>query len=192
MGAKELHTTLQDTHNCTIAYETVWKRKEKALALLYGSWEDSFQLLFRWKEAVLEKMPDSVIEIELDEEGERLYFRRFFCAFGPCLQGFREGCRPYLSVDSITLNGRWNGHLPSVTSVDGHNWMFPVAFGFFECESAESWMWFLLQLRKAIGEPPLLAIHSDPCKGLTESVKNVFPNAERRECFGHLMQNYIK
>jgi hypothetical protein len=56
----------------------------------------------------------------------------FFCGFGPCLQGFREGCRPYLSVDSTTLNGRWNGHLPSATSVDGHNWMFPVAFGFFD------------------------------------------------------------
>jgi hypothetical protein len=53
MGAKELQTTLQDTYNCQIAYETMWKGKEKALDLLYGTWEDSFQLLFRWKEAVL-------------------------------------------------------------------------------------------------------------------------------------------
>jgi hypothetical protein len=27
MGAKELHTTLQDSHNCKIAYEIVWKGK---------------------------------------------------------------------------------------------------------------------------------------------------------------------
>jgi hypothetical protein len=79
MGAKELQTTLQDTHNCQIAYETVWKGKEKALGLLYETWEDSFQLLFRWKKAVLQKMPDSVIEIDIDEEeDERLYFKRFF------------------------------------------------------------------------------------------------------------------
>jgi hypothetical protein len=65
MGAKELQTTLQDKHNCTIAYDTVWKGKVKALIELYGSWEDNFQLLFWWKEAVLEKMSDSIIEIEL-------------------------------------------------------------------------------------------------------------------------------
>jgi transposase-like protein len=50
----------------------------------------------------------------------------------------------------------------------------------------------LQQLRKAIGEPPLLAVCSDACKGLTLAVKEVFPNAEGRECFRHLMQNYIK
>jgi transposase-like protein len=69
---------------------------------------------------------------------------------------------------------------------------FRLLMDFFESESKESWTWFLLQLRKAIGEPTLLAIHSDACKGLTEAVKDVFPNAERRECFRHLMQNYVK
>jgi hypothetical protein len=110
----------------------VWKGKEKAFSMLYGTWEESFQLIFSWKEAVLNKMPDSVIEIELvmNDDG-KLFFRRFFCAFGPCLQGFREGCRTYLSVDSTVLNGRWNGHWSSITSVDGHNWMYPIAFGFF-------------------------------------------------------------
>jgi hypothetical protein len=94
-------------------------------------------------------------------------------------------------VDSTALNGRWNEHLPSATSVDGHNWMFSVAFGFFEYETKESWTWFLQQLRKAIGELPLLAVCSDACKGLTESVRDVFPQVERRECFRYLMQNYI-
>jgi hypothetical protein len=84
----------------------------------------------------------------------------FFCAFGHCLEGFHEGCRQYLSVDSTALNERWNGHLPSATSVDGHNWMFLVAFRFFEYETYKSWSWFLLQLRKTIGEPLLLAIHT--------------------------------
>jgi hypothetical protein len=59
MGAKELQNTLQEQHNCTISYDTVWKGKEKALRELYGTWEDSFKLLFRWREAVLEVMPDS-------------------------------------------------------------------------------------------------------------------------------------
>jgi hypothetical protein len=78
-------------------------------------------------------MHDSVIEIYIHVEEGKLFFRRFFCAFGSYL----EGCRLYLSVDSIDLNGRWNDHLPSATSVDGHNWMFLVAFEFFEAESRE-------------------------------------------------------
>jgi hypothetical protein len=100
----------------------VWKEKERALAQLYGTWEESFQLLFRWREAVLEKMPDSVVEIEIHEDDDgNLFFGRFFCAFGPCLEGFHEDCMSYLSVDSTVLNGRWNRHLPTVTSVDVHN-----------------------------------------------------------------------
>jgi hypothetical protein len=89
-------------------------------------------------------MLDSVIQIDLDIEDGKLLFKRFFCSLGPCLEGFRAGCRPYLSVDSTALNGRWNGHLPATTSVDGDNWMFLVAYGFFESESKESWTWFLL------------------------------------------------
>jgi hypothetical protein len=42
MGAKELQTTLQDTFGCTIAYDTVWHGKEKALKELFESWEESF------------------------------------------------------------------------------------------------------------------------------------------------------
>ena len=68
IGAKELQTTLQDTYKCTIAYDTVWYGKEKALKVLYGTWEESFQLLYSWKEAVLQKSPDSVIEIDVRVE----------------------------------------------------------------------------------------------------------------------------
>jgi hypothetical protein len=84
-----------------------------------------------------------VIEFDLIKEAGKLYFNRFFCTFGPCVQGFREGCKPYLSIDSTALNGRWSGHLTLATSVDRHKWMFPIAFGFFEFEMEESWIWFM-------------------------------------------------
>jgi hypothetical protein len=46
----------------------VWKGKEKVVNVLYGSWEESFQLLFWWKEVVIEKMSDSIIEINIHVE----------------------------------------------------------------------------------------------------------------------------
>jgi hypothetical protein len=65
MGAKELQDTLQGFHNVTIGYDTIWKGKEKALKELFGSWEESFKLLFSWKEVVLSKAPNSIIEIDV-------------------------------------------------------------------------------------------------------------------------------
>jgi hypothetical protein len=150
MGAKELQTTLQDTFGCTIAYDTIWHGKEKALKELFGSWEESFQLLWRWRAAVMEKSPDSVIELDVKMDEGRPFFTRFFCALGPCISGFKGGCRPYLSVDSTALNGRWNGHLCCAIGVDGHNWMYPVAYGFFEAENTENWTWFFNQLQKVV------------------------------------------
>jgi hypothetical protein len=80
---------------------------------------------------VMEVSPDSVIEIDCHMDGEKRNFHRFFCALEPCTQGFREGCRPYLSVDSTRLNGRWCGQLAAACGVDGQNWMYSIAFRFF-------------------------------------------------------------
>ena len=77
-----------------------------ALREIFGSWEESFQMLFSWRAEVLKRSPGSVIEIDLKEVDGKVYFHRFFCALSPCIEGILEGCRPYLSVDSTALNGR--------------------------------------------------------------------------------------
>jgi hypothetical protein len=41
-------------------------------------------------------------------------------------------------------------------------------------------------------QPILLAVSTDACKGLENAVKDVFPHAEQRDCFRHMMQNYVK
>jgi hypothetical protein len=124
--------------------------------------------------------------------GDKMYFRHFFSALGPCIQ-VREGCRPYLSVDSTTLIDRWNGQLASAIGVDGHNWMYPVAFGFFfDSETHENWTWFMIHLQRAIGNLPLLEVSTDACKGLENAVKVVFSHAKQMECFRYMIQNYVK
>ena len=106
---------------------------------LYGKWEDCFQLLFNWRAEVLKKPPGSVIEIGIKKVDNMFYLHRFFCALQPYIEGFLEGCRPYLSIDSNALNGRWNGHLAAACGIDGHNWMYPVAFGFIDGETTDNW-----------------------------------------------------
>jgi hypothetical protein len=145
-----------------------------------------------WKAEVLKRCPGSVVEIDVLDVDGQVYFNHFFYALKPCIDGFLEGCRPYLSIDSTTINGRWNGHLAAVVGVDGHNWMYPLAYGFIASETENNWTWFMQQLKKAIGDPPLLVVCIDACKGLENAVKNVFPTAEQRECFLHLMKKFQK
>ena len=104
IGAKGLQQRLQDEHKVIISYDQVWKGLQVALRDMFGSWEESFQMLFRWKEEVHKRSPGSVVEIDTKFVDGRLYFHRFFCALKPCIEGFVKGCRPYLSVDSTTLN----------------------------------------------------------------------------------------
>ncbi|KAG6407804.1 hypothetical protein SASPL_130803 [Salvia splendens] len=123
-------------------------------------------------------------EIGTEKSNSNLF--RGFCKAKSCLwsivaRWMKNMSRPYLSVDATALNGRWNGQLASITALDGHNWIFPVAFGLFESETNEEWIWFMEQLKRAIGSPPHLAICSDACKGLENAVKIVFPLAEHRE-----------
>ena len=106
MGPKELQEELQDKHKCEIHYDTVQRGRNIALREIFGSWEESFQMLFNWRAKVLKRSLGSVIEIDLKEVDGKVYFHRFFCALNPCIEGFLEGCRPYLSIDSTALNGR--------------------------------------------------------------------------------------
>jgi len=114
-------------------------------------------------------------------------------AIKACVDGFLVGCRPYLGVDSTHLTGKYNGQLAAATAIDGHNWMYPVAYGIFYKETKADWGWFLTQLKRAIGIPQGLTIHTDACKGLETAVHKVFGEAvEHRECFRHLMHNFRK
>ncbi|WVZ98256.1 hypothetical protein U9M48_043721 [Paspalum notatum var. saurae] len=189
MGAAEVKAELESKYNIQIPYQTVWYGKEKAAEKLFGKWDESYDYLYRFKAEVELRSPGSVVEIDTVTVDGKKHFSRFFCAFKASIDGFLGGCRPYISIDSTALNGQWNVHLPAATAIDGHNWMFPIAFGFFDSETKENWIWFVQQLGKALGPMPRLAVCTDACKGLETAVEKVFPWCEQRECFRHLMED---
>jgi hypothetical protein len=192
MKTVDIQSFLQDKYNIQINYQTVWYGRQRAADKLFGKWDDSFDWLYRFKAEVELRAPGSIVEIHTVKIDNKEHFSRFFCAFKGSIDGFLEGCRPYISIDSTALNGMWNGHMPAALALDGHNWMFPLAFGLFDSETKENWIWFMEQLHKAIGDMPHLAVCTDACKGLNAAVNKVFPSAEKRECFRHLMENMKK
>jgi hypothetical protein len=193
IGAAALKRWLEEKYCIKLSYYVVWDGKEKALDDILGSWEDSFDHAFSFKAELESKCPGSVVEVEYEKINGNHRFTRMFVALKPCIDGFLNGCRPYLGVDSTALTGKWKGQLAAAIGIDGHNWMFPVAYGVFGSETLENWEWFMKMLHKAIGSPIGLVLSTDAGKGIDKAVTNVFENGvEHRECMRHLVKNFQK
>jgi transposase-like protein len=135
--------------------------------------------------------PGSIVEIEV-EGNKKQRFKMIFVALKPCVEGFLAGCRPFVQVDATCLNGKYTGQLASATTVDGHNWLYHLAYAIFDSDIEDNWKWFMEQLHRAIGSSEGLVICTNACKGLESAVGVVFSQAEYRECMRHLYSNFMK
>jgi hypothetical protein len=68
MGPRKLQKELEDKYNVRIGYSTVWLGRQKAAEELYGTWEESLAYLYNFKAEVEQKMPGSVVEIDVKKE----------------------------------------------------------------------------------------------------------------------------
>ena len=192
LGPKALQQKIREHYKIKVHYKRVYMGKELALKQIYGDWDTSFDNLYKFKAQVEMVSPGSLVDIEHHKINDKIRFSRLFVAFKPCIEGFLSGCRPYLAIDSTFLTGKYKGQLATACAVDGHNWMYPVVFGVMDSETNENWTWFMRMLKKVIGSPRGLAICTDAGQAVMTGVKDVFPEAEHRECMYHLVTNFKK
>ncbi|XP_021753616.1 uncharacterized protein LOC110718989 [Chenopodium quinoa] len=134
-----------------ITYKRAGLAKQKAINLIYGDWEGSYEQLPKYMQALKESNPGTVVEWRLLEStvpGTHI-FQRVFWAFKPCVDGFRH-CRPLITIDGTHLYGKYRGTLIIAMGTDANFQLFPLAFAVVEGENNDSWSWFMACIRARV------------------------------------------
>jgi hypothetical protein len=124
---KELQAELKKKCKLDVPYDRVFRGKETTLDMINGKLDDSYTLLPTYQVELMKSMPSSVVEMDTEVHNGDVCFRRFIVALKPRIDGFLQGCKPYIAIDSSHMTRRSRGQLASAIAMDGHNWLFPVA-----------------------------------------------------------------
>ncbi|XP_061355333.1 uncharacterized protein LOC133299850 [Gastrolobium bilobum] len=124
-----------------VSYRKAWYAKQKAMAMLYGDWEESYAFLPNWCEYMLpfHQVPFTIFKQRIVLlGGSWLPFVRCFWTFRQCCEAFKF-CKPMIQIDGTHLYGKYKGKLLIATAQDGKNECVPFAFAVVEGETLEAW-----------------------------------------------------
>jgi hypothetical protein len=91
MGPKELLEELKKKYSVDVPYDRVFRENMRALDIIYGKWEDCYDLIPTYQAELLRSVPSSVVELKTEEHNGHVCFMRFFVALKPCIDGFLQG-----------------------------------------------------------------------------------------------------
>ncbi|XP_057719159.1 uncharacterized protein LOC130933546 [Arachis stenosperma] len=160
------------------SYMKVWMAKSKAVAQIYGDWEESYAELPCWMLGVQSTMAGTVTVLKTSPvrvgdqvDVSTVYFHRLFWTFSPCIEALWH-YKPLVSIDGTHLYGKYGGTLLLAIAHDGNSNILPIAFALVERENAESW--------------------HNGIKATFEALKNGWlpPRAFRAFCIRHVAANF--
>ena len=118
-SVKDLRSILHAMHGHDVTMYKVWEAKQKAVACIYGYFDESYVELPWFLAALFNADPDTVTALKCDPRVPRTcIFNSVFWVFGPCIRGFRH-CRPVISIDATHLYGKYKGKLLIAMATDG-------------------------------------------------------------------------
>ncbi|KAH1249152.1 hypothetical protein GmHk_05G012579 [Glycine max] len=161
-----------------VSYKKAWLAKQKAIAIEYGDWEESYAKLSSWLTHMRNHSPGSYFQILHDDfiigntvSHEHRQFHRVFWTFGQCKEALKY-CKPIIQVDGTHLYGKYRGTLLMTTSQDGNGGVLPLAFVVVEGETLIAWSWFLAHLREHVTEKNGICLISDRHASIKSVVAN--------------------
>ncbi|XP_057249334.1 uncharacterized protein LOC130590794 [Beta vulgaris subsp. vulgaris] len=164
---RHLIEVIKQQFHFTISYKKAWLAKQKAIAHVFGDWDESFQILPHFMQAMKEANPGTIVHFDDHRTADPKFemFQRVFWAFGPSIQGFQH-CRPLITIDGTHLYA----------------------------ENGDSWPWFMACIRRFVTQRIGLCVLSDRHLGIMKAMKEdnsgwTKPYAYHRFCIRHLTSN---
>ncbi|KAH1194276.1 hypothetical protein GmHk_19G055118 [Glycine max] len=184
-----------------VSYKKAWLAKQKAIAIEYGDWDESYAKLLSWLTHMQNHSPGSYFQVLHDDfivgntvSREHRQFHRVFWTFGQCKEAFKY-CKPIIQVDGTHLYGKYRGTLLMATSQDGNGGVLPLAFAVVEGETLTAWSWFLAHLREHVTDKNGICLISDRHASIKSDVANEAlgwqpPHGYHVYCVRHIASNF--
>ncbi|KAL5162375.1 hypothetical protein HKD37_07G019505 [Glycine soja] len=184
-----------------VSYRKAWMAKQKAIAIEYGNWEESYAKLLSWLTHMQNHSPGSYFQILHDDfivsnrvSREHRQFYRVFWTFDQCKEAFKY-CKPIIQVDGTHLYGKYRGTLLMATSQDGNGGVLPLAFVVVEGEMLTAWSWFLAHLHEHVTDKNGICLISDRHASIKFVVANEAlgwqpPHGYHVYCVRHIASNF--
>ncbi|KAL5179951.1 hypothetical protein HKD37_01G001169 [Glycine soja] len=184
-----------------VSYKKAWLAKQKAIAIEYGDWEESYAKLSSWLTHMQNHSPRSYFQILHDDfiignmvSREHRQFHRVFWTFGQCKEAFKY-CKLIIQVDGTHLYGKYRGTLLMATSQDGNGGVLPLAFAVVEGETLITWSWFLAHLREHVTDKNGICLIFDRHASIKSVVANEAlgwqpPHGYHVYCVRHMASNF--
>ncbi|XP_059650239.1 uncharacterized protein LOC132295998 [Cornus florida] len=188
----KLEQEVRDQFKVEVSEKCLRRAKNKALQSSDGTHSASYSKLWQYAAEIQKTNPGSLVFIKHSQDDEPRFFRMFI-SFASVLNGFRDGCRPFIGLDGCFLKGPFGGILITGIGLDGNNGLYPFAYAVVESERKESWKWFLEHLHKITGDTcgnMAWVIMTDGQKGILPAVDEVYPYAFNRRCCRHIYANF--
>ena len=145
---KSLMVEIKNQYGYCVSYRKAWITKQKALAMEFGDWEESYKHLPRWLQVLQEAVLGTIVQFighpnivdgVADESTNIL--ERVFWSSKPCIDNFNY-CKPIVQVGRTFLIEKYHGTLLTAIDQDGNRNIFPLVFAIVEGETKDALIWF--------------------------------------------------
>ncbi|RYR43643.1 hypothetical protein Ahy_A08g040046 isoform H [Arachis hypogaea] len=194
---KVLQGSVESAYGYKVSYKKVWLAKQKAIARIYGDWDESYNQLQRYFNALQTFVPGTIVDLQtrpyyvgntLDRES--VMFHQVFWSFPSCVEAFKH-CKPLVSVDGTHLYGKYTGTLLMGIAQDGNNNILSIAFALVERENTDAWCFFLTNLRRHVATQPAVLLISDRHAAIKAALEREGCGWEHNVyCIRHIASNF--
>ncbi|XP_022724502.1 uncharacterized protein LOC111281133 isoform X2 [Durio zibethinus] len=180
---REIIDEIHQDYGFKARYSHVWRGVESAKEKPQVPYEEGYNQLPSLIKQIMENNPGSVATLVTRED---LSFHCLFVSLQASLHGFKNGCRPLLFLDTMTIKSKYHSELLTATALDGNEGIFPVAFAVVDVVNDDNWHWFLVQLKSALSMFQPVTFVADRQIRLEKPISMIFKNSHHGYCLRRL------